>query len=433
MRFLNPKTDYAFKKIFGSEASQDIVISFLNAILDLTGQDRIVGVTILDPRLAPKIDGMKDTYLDVRVRDHQGRSYIVEMQVLNVEGFEKRVLYNACKAYVNQLGKGDPYHILTEVVAVTITDFVMFPDLDRVVSRFRLRADENPLIHHRDLELVFAELPKFTKTEAELETTLDRWLTFLKTAKTLTAVPMSLSVEAAIVHAFDIANRAGWTEDELEVIEKRESWLADQRYIEQKRRETTERAEKALLAQEQAETVLKEREMVLKETETVLKETETALKERETVLKETETALKGTETALKETEAALKGTETVLKETEAALKGTETVLKETETALKERETALKETETVLKESELALREEKQKSEQVKNEFEQKAQKARLEGETKGEAEMLLRLLRRRYQALPDDIEDRIRRAPRDQLDMWSDRFVDARHWDDIFR
>ena len=252
MRFLNPKTDYAFKKIFGSEASRDILISFLNAILDLSGEEVIVDVAILDPRLAPKIDGMKDTYLDVRVRDQRGRSYIVEMQVLNVEGFEKRILYNACKAYVNQLGKGDPYHILTEVVAVTITDFTMFPDLSRVVSRFRLRADENPLICHRDLELVFAELPKFTCAEGELVTTLDRWLYFLKTARDLTAIPQSLAVEPAIVHAFEIANRAGWTEEELDELETREMWIGEQRHIlelaraaEQKAREAEQKAREA--------------------------------------------------------------------------------------------------------------------------------------------------------------------------------------------
>lgn len=196
MRFLNPKTDYAFRKIFGSESSRDILVSFLNAILALSGEDAIVDVVILDPRLAPKIDGMKDTYLDVRVRDQRDRSYIVEMQVLRVEGFEKRILYNACKAYVNQLNTGDPYHVLTEVVAVTVTDFVMFPDMAGVVSRFRLRADENPLIVHRDLELVFAELPKFVRTEADLDTALDRWLYFIKTARDLSAIPQSLAVES---------------------------------------------------------------------------------------------------------------------------------------------------------------------------------------------------------------------------------------------
>ncbi|MEO5375569.1 MAG: Rpn family recombination-promoting nuclease/putative transposase [Alphaproteobacteria bacterium] len=256
MRFLNPKTDFAFKKIFGSESSREILVSFLNAVLQLSGEDVICEVTIIDPYLAPKIEGMKDTFLDVRVRDQRDRSYIVEMQVLNVEGFEKRVLFNACKAYVNQLGRGEPYHTLSEVVAVTITDFEMFPDLARVVSRFRLRADENAAICHQDLELVFAELPKFRKTEAELETTLDLWLYFLKTAKDLTAIPRSLSVEPAIVKALELANRAAWTEEELDDLEKREMWIAEQRHILRKAIEAERKArdaeEKARDAEEKA-------------------------------------------------------------------------------------------------------------------------------------------------------------------------------------
>ena len=242
MRFLNPKTDYAFKKIFGSEASRDILISFLNAILGLADEEVIVDVTIIDPYLAPKIEGMKDTFLDVRVKDQRGRSYIIEMQVLNVEGFEKRILYNACKAYVNQLGKGDPYHILTEVVAVTITDFTMFPDLARVVSQFRLRADEDPAICRQDLELVFAELPKFKKPEAELSTTIDRWFYFLKMAHDLTAIPEFLAVEPAIVKALEMANRAAWTEEELDDLEKREMWIAEQRHILRKARAAEQKA-----------------------------------------------------------------------------------------------------------------------------------------------------------------------------------------------
>jgi len=105
MKFLNPKTDFAFKKIFGSENSADILLSFLNALLGLKPPYRLEEVTILDPYLAPKIKGMKDTYLDVHARDEKGKSYIIEMQVLNVAGFEKRILYNACKAFAGLRGK----------------------------------------------------------------------------------------------------------------------------------------------------------------------------------------------------------------------------------------------------------------------------------------------------------------------------------------
>ena len=93
MRFLNPKTDFAFKKIFGSNESTEILLSFLNAILGLESPYRLRHLTILDPYSAPKINGMKDTYLDVKACDEQGKDYIIEMQVLNVAGFEKRVLY----------------------------------------------------------------------------------------------------------------------------------------------------------------------------------------------------------------------------------------------------------------------------------------------------------------------------------------------------
>lgn len=229
MRFLNPKTDFAFKKIFGSEESRDILLSFLNAILDLTHPYRIQEVQILDPYLAPKIKGMKDTYLDVRVKDEQGRSYIIEMQVLNVAGFEKRILYNACKTYANQIQKGEDYPALTPVVAITITDFTMFDELPAVVNRFKLRAKADPDICQDDLELIFAELPKFTLAESELATVLDKWLYFLKTATDLGAVPPVLAQEAAIAHAFGMANKAGLTPEELEDQERREVFIQDQR------------------------------------------------------------------------------------------------------------------------------------------------------------------------------------------------------------
>ncbi len=83
---INPKTDFAFKKIFGSEQSKDILISFLNALL-YEARPVIEDLQILTPYLAPKIHGIKYTYLDVRARITGNKTVIIEMQVLNVEGF----------------------------------------------------------------------------------------------------------------------------------------------------------------------------------------------------------------------------------------------------------------------------------------------------------------------------------------------------------
>ena len=162
MIFINPKTDFAFKKIFGSEQSKDILISFLNAIL-YEEQPIIEDLEILNPYLAPKIRGVKDTYLDVRAKITGNKTVIIEMQVLNVESFEKRILYNAAKTYSIQLQAGEDYSLLNPVIALTITDFKMFEQFDKVVSRFILKEREflvDYLIY--DIELVFVELPKLS-------------------------------------------------------------------------------------------------------------------------------------------------------------------------------------------------------------------------------------------------------------------------------
>ncbi len=229
MRFINPKTDYAFKKIFGSDQSHDILISFLNALL-YDGNDTIKAIEILNPYLAPRIRGIKDTYLDVKATINDSKTVIIEMQILNIEGFEKRILYNAAKAYSTQLHVGEGYTDLEPVIALTITDFDMFPELNQLLSRFILKEKtyltDYPIF---DIELVFVELPKFDKNLEQLETLTDKWLYFLKTARKLEIVPPIMDAVPAIKKAFAIANQANLTRDELDDLEHQEIYIQDQR------------------------------------------------------------------------------------------------------------------------------------------------------------------------------------------------------------
>ncbi len=231
MRFINPKTDYAFKKIFGSEQSHDILISFLNAIL-YDGENAIAKIEILNPYLPPKIRGVKDTYLDIKATLDNRSTVIIEMQVLNIEGFEKRILYNAAKAYSIQLGQGQAYTLLDPVIALTITDFEMFPELNQLISRFILK-EKDFLIDYPiyDIELVFVELPKFQTQLADLATLADKWLYFLKSARQLDLVPDSMNIVPEIRQAFDIANEINLTREELEDMEKQEMFIHDQRGV----------------------------------------------------------------------------------------------------------------------------------------------------------------------------------------------------------
>ena len=227
--FINPKTDFAFKKIFGSENSKDILISFLNALL-YDNQPTIESLEIVDPYSLPLIRGLKDTYLDIRANLNDGTTVIIEMQVLNVEAFEKRILYNAAKAYSTQLETADRYVMLNPVIALTITDFEMFEDFDKVTSRFVLKEREflsdYPIY---DIELVFLELPKFKKSLEELETLTDKWLYFLKTARDLNTVPETMQVVPEINKAFAIASRANLNRDELSDLLKQEIHIQDRR------------------------------------------------------------------------------------------------------------------------------------------------------------------------------------------------------------
>jgi predicted transposase/invertase (TIGR01784 family) len=229
MIFINPKTDFAFKKIFGSTESKDILISFLNAAL-YEEKPHIVDLEILNPYIAPKIRGMKDTYLDVKARLHNDTTVIIEMQVLNVEGFEKRILYNAAKAYSVQLDAGSRYTLLNPVIALTITDFSMFDTIDKITTRFILK-EKDYLVDYTvyDLELVFIELPKFTKKLDELDTLHDKWLYFIKNAPELTAVPENMKTVPELEKAFKIAEQSNLTREELEDLERREVFIQDQR------------------------------------------------------------------------------------------------------------------------------------------------------------------------------------------------------------
>ncbi|NWF66087.1 MAG: Rpn family recombination-promoting nuclease/putative transposase, partial [Campylobacterales bacterium] len=119
MRFLDVKTDYAFKKVFGSDKSKHILISFLNSIIYNNSTLKIDDLNIVDPYNIPLIEGMKDTFLDVKAKLNNNTTVIIEMQVLNFPSFEKRVLYNAAKNYSTQLYEGEKYHLINPIIALT--------------------------------------------------------------------------------------------------------------------------------------------------------------------------------------------------------------------------------------------------------------------------------------------------------------------------
>ncbi len=228
MTFINPKTDYAFKKIFGSSDSKDILISFLNAMI-YDGNPTIEDLEIIDPNLPPQVEGLKDSSLDVKVKLADGTIVIIEIHILNVESPDKRVVYNANKTYASQLQRGQGYRMLKPVIALTITDFEMFKNSNNLISRFVYKEEIYNLPYpDNDLKLVFIELPKFTKQVDQLETLADKWLYFMKYAVTITEIPPVMDSVPEIHQAFDIADRVNLSLEEIANIERQEMFIYDQ-------------------------------------------------------------------------------------------------------------------------------------------------------------------------------------------------------------
>ena len=228
MKFISPKTDFAFKKIFGSVHSKNILISFLNAIV-YNNQNIIQSLEIINPYNPGVTNTIKETYLDVKAVLDNGYTVIIEMQVLNVEDFEKRVIYNLAKAYGSQLDIGQGYRKLKPFVGLTITDFVLFEEHEEVITKFRFK-EEKKLFNYRDeLTLMFLELPKFKKELSDLETLSDKWIYFIKSAPSLEVIPSSLEEVSEIEAALNIANRTNLNNQELEEIQKEEILIEDRK------------------------------------------------------------------------------------------------------------------------------------------------------------------------------------------------------------
>jgi predicted transposase/invertase (TIGR01784 family) len=229
MPFISAKTDFGFKKIFGSPQSKDILISFLNAML-YDAQPTIEDLEIIDPYAAPSVTGLKDTYLDVKAKITGNKTVIIEMQVINVEAFTKRVVYNAAKTYATQLRPREGYSKLNPLIALTITDFILFENTEKFLTHLVFKElEENFEYYNREIELVFVELPKFNKELEQLENIIQIWIYFIKNAPLFDEIPEKFASIPEIQTAFSIASRTNLTLKELEEVEKREMFFEDQR------------------------------------------------------------------------------------------------------------------------------------------------------------------------------------------------------------
>ncbi|MCU0348134.1 MAG: Rpn family recombination-promoting nuclease/putative transposase [Saprospiraceae bacterium] len=214
MQFVDIKNDVAFRKIFGNENKKIILISFLNAVMKLKGKDVIEDVEILNPYQLPIIKNLKASIIDVKARDKKGKTYIIEMQVAEPDGLDKRLLYYASKDYSQQIESGEYYTELKPVIFIGIFDF-KFTQSNKHLSHHAVCDVEDGERVIKDMDFYFIELPKFRKALEELVEVTDKWIFFIKEAENLDVVPENLDDEG-LMAAYQDANKHSWTKDELE-------------------------------------------------------------------------------------------------------------------------------------------------------------------------------------------------------------------------
>ena len=215
--FADPRSDVIFKKIFGELAHKDLLVELLNSLLELDDSRRIVDIEYLSPEQLPQHQGLRLSILDVRCTDARGTRYVVEMQIIEVEGFQKRVVYNACKAYSSQLAVGADYPALNDVIAVTLCAFELWPagpgrPVVPMLSHWRMIEQHHGAAGLPEVQYVFLELPKYAAGD-QPETTADRWAYFFLKASSLQQVPAALS-QAPYATALEVARVANLTEAE---------------------------------------------------------------------------------------------------------------------------------------------------------------------------------------------------------------------------
>ncbi len=214
-RYLDPKADVVFKKIFGDHPN--ILISFLNAVFPLASNSPIVELSYLPSEQVPHIPEFKRTIADAKCTDAKGRVFIVEMQMNWTDSFKQRLLFGTSQAFVKQLEKGEEYRflqpvyglgIVAEIYEKTSTDWYHHYQL---VKKGNLDSD---VIEH--LQLIFIELPKFPVHSPDEKKLRLLWLRFLReiNEKTKTVSKELLDVPE-IAEAIELAEESAYTPGEL--------------------------------------------------------------------------------------------------------------------------------------------------------------------------------------------------------------------------
>ena len=219
MKYLDPKADLTFKKIFGNHPKR--LISLLNALLPLSEEEQIHEIEYLPTELVPELEGHKNTIVDVLCTDAMGRKFCVEMQMEWSNAFKQRVLFNASKLYVSQAMKREKYSDLQPVYSLNLVNDIFEHDTPEFIHNYRIVHDKDSNKVIEGLHFTFIELPKFTPHSIADKRMMVLWLRFLTEINANTQeIPSDLLRDPEIGKAVEELKISGFTDAELRAYDK---------------------------------------------------------------------------------------------------------------------------------------------------------------------------------------------------------------------
>lgn len=235
---LNPRVDFAFKKLFGVPENKDLLISFVNAIV--SAEDQVVDLVLLNPYNEQEHYYDKLSILDIKASDSEGRQYNIEMQIADQEYYSKRALYYWAKLYTGQLKKGDSFANLEKAICINILNFNTLDTEPGYHHTFKILHNKSYKNYFTNFEIHFIELSKLDQNLSHIKTTLDRWVNFLNKANLYNQnnFPQELSTDPAINKAFLVLNTLYLNDEEREIYEARLKWWRDENAALQKAHNT---------------------------------------------------------------------------------------------------------------------------------------------------------------------------------------------------
>ena len=228
---LDPRVDFAFKKLFGSEENKECLISLINSIV--SKEDQIVDVVLRNPYNAREYREDKLSILDIKATDERGRNYNVEMQITDEIYYNQRALYYWAKLYSSQIKIGDAYKDLKRTISINLLNFNCFEGEQGYHHVFHVLSAQSKKRYFEDLELHFIELARFDKDLAHIKTALDRWATFLTRLDGYGKdnIPLELQADTAVAKAITTLECLSLNDQERDLYEGQLKWLRDQESV----------------------------------------------------------------------------------------------------------------------------------------------------------------------------------------------------------